>query len=97
MASTEDITRIDKAKGMFAQDRWKPKHIKTVLTPLEGPGCIILKPSYPKEVQSMCKIIEHAHPSVYDIDMEDADTACVPKWVRVVIVIVARQHHNITV
>jgi hypothetical protein len=97
MTSTKDITRIDKAKRMFTRERWKPKRIKTVLTPLEGPRCVILKPPYPKEVQSPRKIIKHTRPSVYDIDMEDADNACVPKWVRVVIVVIARQHHNITV
>jgi hypothetical protein len=96
MTSAKDILGINKAKCVSARERRKPKWIEFVMIPAYGMCRIILKPPHPEEIQSPCQIIEHPSPSIDDIDMKDANNACIPVRVRIVVVVVTRQHHDIT-
>jgi hypothetical protein len=94
MTSSKDILRINKAKCVSAREGWELKWIKFVIIPAYGMWCVILKPPHPEEVQSPWQIIEHPSPSIDDINMKDANNAGIP--IRVRFVVVACQHHDIT-
>jgi hypothetical protein len=97
VATTWDVSRVDKAKRFFVGHWRKVQAIKTCIYPtlLDRNVLYALEPSHPKEINLSCLIIEHAGTGVDNIDMEYSEHTSIYVLMLGRARFLARQEHDI--